>query len=307
MVGGTQALGMDRRRSPRLATLADGKGLHAFRRYPRISTIEPRIVPMRRNSSTFPSRIGSWRKRARWLHKLKALLKAIRMVVLSLVLVAVFFVTNLVYHVLHKPTEVFSPVSSGFNKTPIETWRRYAPLFREYSTASIQPELLAALAQAESAGNPIANTYWRWHLTWNPYAVYQPASSGVGLYQMTDAAFAEAQGYCILHHTVVQTGCSSSGFYSRVVPSHATELTAVFLDRNTAAILGNRRTAKVSRQRKEQLAAVIHLCGAGPAAAFAWRGFHLLPGERCGDHDVAAYLAQIDTMKQKFVRLAAEN
>src|SRR6516162_3164938 len=247
---------MDRRRSPRLATLADGKGLHAFRRYPRISTIEPRIVPMRRNSSTFPSRIGSWRKRVQWLQsKLKALPTTIRVVVLSLVLVAVFFVTNLVYHVLHKPTEVFSPVSGGFNKTPIETWRRYAPLFREYSTASIQPELLAALAQVESAGNPIANTYWRWHLTWNPYAVYQPASSGVGMYQMTDAAFAEAQGYCILHHTVVQTGCSSSGFYSRVVPSHATELTAVFLDRNTTAILGTRRTAKVSRQRKEQLAA----------------------------------------------------
>ena len=123
MVGGAQALGMDRRRSPRLAMLADGDGLHAFHRYPRISTISPRIVPMRRNSSTFPSRIGSWRKRARWLHKLKALLKAIRMVVLSLVLVAVFFATNLVYHVLHKPTEVFSPVSSGFNKTPTETWR----------------------------------------------------------------------------------------------------------------------------------------------------------------------------------------
>src|SRR5215469_9375102 len=263
---------MDRRRSPRLALPADGDGLHAFHRYPRISTTPPLIVPMRRNSSTFPSRIGSWRKRAQWLpSKLKALPKAIRMVVLSLVLVAVFFVTNLVYHVLHKPTEVFSPVSSGFNKTPIETWRRYAPLFREYSTASIQPELLAALAQAESAGNPIANTYWRWHLTWNPYAVYQPASSGVGLYQMTDAAFAEAQGYCILHHTVVETGCSSPALSSRIMPSHATELTAVFLDRNITAILGNRRTAKVSRQQKEQLAAIIHLCGAGPAKAFARR------------------------------------
>jgi hypothetical protein len=79
-----------------------------------------------------------------------ALPKAIRMVVLSLVLVAVFFVTNLVYHVLHKPTEVFSPVSSGFNKTPIETWRAYAPLFREYSTASISPELLARIRAASA-------------------------------------------------------------------------------------------------------------------------------------------------------------
>src|SRR5215472_19135030 len=89
--GGAQVLGVDRLRSPRLAMPVDGDGLHTFRRYPRISTIPPRTVPMRRNSSTFPSR-GSWRKRSRWLHKLKALLKAIRMVVLSLVLVAVFFV-----------------------------------------------------------------------------------------------------------------------------------------------------------------------------------------------------------------------
>jgi hypothetical protein len=251
--------------------------------------------------------IRLWRKRAQWaLCKLKAVPTTIRVVVLSLVLVAVFFVTNLVYHVLRKPTEVFSPVSGGFNKTPIETWRAYAPLFREYSTASISLELLAALAQVESDGNPVANTYWRWRLTWNPFAVYQPASSGAGMYQMTDAALAEAQGYCILHHTVVEDGCSSRALYSRVVPSRATELTAVFLDRNTAAILGNRRTAKVSRQRKEELAAIIHLCGAGPANAFARRGFHLLPGERCGDHDVAAYLAEIDAMKQKFVRLAAE-
>jgi len=307
LVGGTQALGMDRRRSPRLATLADGKGLHAFRRYPRISTIEPRIVPMRRNSSTFPSRIGSWRKRAQWLQsKLKALPMTIRVVVLSLVLVAVFFVTNLVYHVLHKPTELFSPMSGRFNKTPIETWRAYAPLFREYSPASISPELLAALAQVESDGNPVANTYWRWRLTWNPFAVYQPASSGAGMYQMTDAALAEAQGYCILHHTVVEDGCSSRALYSRVVPSRAIELAAVFLDRNITAILGHRRAVTVSRQRKEQLAAIIHLCGAGPAKAFARRGFHLLPGERCGDHDVEAYLAEIDAMMQKFARLSAE-
>src|SRR5262249_12884978 len=174
---------------------------------------------MRRDWSTLLKGIESWRKRAQWLQsKLIALPTAMRVVVLSLVLVAVFFVTNLVYHVLHKPTEMFSPVSGGFNKTPIDTWRAYAPLFREYSTASISPELLAALAQAESAGNPIANSYWRWHLTGNPYAVYQPASSGVGVYQVTDAAFAGAQGYCLLHPTPICTGCSVSGVYSRVVP-----------------------------------------------------------------------------------------
>jgi hypothetical protein len=64
---------------------------------------------------------------------------------------------------------------------PAETWRQYAPLFREYSTGVITPELLAALAQVESAGNPVGRTYWRWHPTWDPFAIYQPASSSVGM------------------------------------------------------------------------------------------------------------------------------
>jgi hypothetical protein len=213
---------------------------------------------------------------------------------------------NLVYQMLHKPMEVFAPISSEFNKTPIETWRHYAPLFQEYSTTSISPELLAALAQVESAGNPIASTYWRWSLTSDPFAVYQPASSAVGMYQMTDAASSEAQGYCILHHTVVETGCSATLLDFRVMPRHATELTAVFLDRKVTAILGHRRKTKFSRQQREELAAIIHLCGTGPATAFARRGFRLMPGERCGDHDVAAYLARIDAMKREFLRFAAD-
>ena len=229
-----------------------------------------------------------------------------RVVAIGIAFLAVCSVVNFFYQMLHKPTEVFAPISSEFNKAPIETWRQYAPLFREYSTTSVSPELLAALAQAESAGNPVASTYWRWRLTSDPFAVYQPASSAVGMYQMTDAAFAEAQGYCILHHTVLETGCSPTALYSRVVPRHATELTAVFLDRSVTAILGHRRKTKISRQQREELAAVIHLCGTGPATAFARRGFRLMPGERCGDHDVAAYLVQINAMKRQFLRLAAE-
>ena len=106
------------------------------------------------------------------------------------------------------------PVSAALNKTPIETWRQYAPLFREYSTATITPELLAALAQVESTGNPLANTYWRWRLTWDPFAIYQPASSSVGMYQMTDAAFAETRLYCIRGHTVIESGCWWNGLYT---------------------------------------------------------------------------------------------
>ena len=95
--------------------------------------------------------------------------------------------TNLVYHVVRKPTELFFPVSRAFDKMPAETWRQYGALFREYSTHAITAELLAALAQVESDGNPVARTYWRWRLTWHPFAIYEPASSAVGMYQLTDA------------------------------------------------------------------------------------------------------------------------
>jgi hypothetical protein len=231
---------------------------------------------------------------------------SVRIIAIAAIVLAVFSATNLIYHVVRKPTEVFSPVSSALNKMPAETWRQYAPLFREYSTAAITPELLAALAQVEGAGNPVASTYWRWRLSWNPFAIYQPASSAVGTYQMTDAAFAEARRYCIRRHIVVDSGCWLNGLYTRIVPSHAVELAAVYLDRGVATILASRPNATVSPRQQQELATVIHLCGPGSAKAFARRGFNLLAGERCGDHDVATYVAKINTMKQEFLRLATD-
>ena len=247
--------------------------------------------------NTLLRRLRRWRKRARTvLSKLNAVPPAVRTITIAVAALGVFSVTNFVYHVLRKPTEMFFPVSGALNKMPAETWRQYATLFKEYSTATITPELLAALAQVESAGNPVARTYWRWRLTWHPFEIYQPASSAVGMYQLTDAVFADARHYCIRHHTVVEEGawndwssCWFNRFYSRVVPSHATELTAVSLSRSVVEIVARRPSKAASLQQTQDLAAVVHLCGTGPAAACARRGFQLMPDERCGDHDIAIY------------------
>jgi len=197
---------------------------------------------------------------------------------------------------------MFAFVSGEFNKAPADTWRHYGSLFREYSTAAISPELLAALAQVEGAGNPVARTYWRWQLSWNPLAVYQPASSGVGMFQMTDAALAEARRFCIRDHIVTENGCRFSWLYTRVVPSHAIQLAAVYLDRNVARILAFH--PKPNSKHKRELASAIHLCGVGAANALAQRGFRLIPGERCGEHDVTTYLARVQAMEREFLRLA---
>jgi hypothetical protein len=48
------------------------------------------------------------------------------------------------------------------------------------------------------------------------------------------------------------------------------------------------------------LAAVIHLCGAAAAEAYARRGFRLTDNQRCGAHDLRRYLAQVNYMKRRF-------
>jgi hypothetical protein len=176
-------------------------------------------------------------------------------VVLSVIVVA-WAAANWAYQTVRKPSELFFPVSDAMAKSPSETWRTYGPLFSKHSTAVITPEFLAALAQVEGAGNPVARTYWRWRLTQNPFELYQPASSAVGMYQITDGTFREAKRYCIHDHVVVEDGpwddvssCWFNSLYSRVVPSHAIELTAALLDRKVVRVLERRRTAATLAQR----------------------------------------------------------
>ena len=236
----------------------------------------------------------------------------LRIVVGVFLLLAAWAGVNLGYQVLRKPTELFFPVSGALAKRPSETWRTYGPLFNEHATAVITPELLAALAQIESSGNPVARTYWRWRPTQNPLELYQPASSAVGMYQITDATFQEAKRYCIHDHVVVEDGpwddphsCWFNSLYTRVVPSHAIELAAAMLDRAVARTLANQGFTAATLQQQQDLAAVIHLCGAGAGATYARRGFRVAAGQQCGDHDVRAYLAQVNALKRQFARLAA--
>lgn len=226
----------------------------------------------------------------------------------ALVLV-VWLTANWLYHAIHKPTELLFPLDNALDKNLAETWREYGPLFREHATAVITPELLAALAQIEGSGNPIARTYWRWRASWNPLEWYQPASSAVGMYQITSGTFQVAKRYCVHHHVVVEDGpwhdvrsCWFNSLYTRVLPSHAIELTAALLDRQVAQAVGSR---PASLQRKQDLAAIIHLCGASVGHLYAGRGFRLAAGQRCGDHDVRTYLAKVHSAKQSFAWLAA--
>jgi hypothetical protein len=89
------------------------------------------------------------------------------------------------------------------------------------------------------------------------------------------------------------------------VPAHAVELTSAYLDHNVASVLERQRISSATLAQKQDLAAVIHLCGAAAGDAYARRGLRLLDGQRCGDHEVHAYVARVAAMKRVFAMLAA--
>jgi hypothetical protein len=263
----------------------------------------------RRRAATRRKSGGSWGGRL-----VRAALLApltLRLAALGLLLGVLLVMLNVAYQVARKPTELLGLVFAPAPLTAAETWARYGGQFRAHATDLVRPELLAALAHAESLGDPLARTAWQWRWTWNPLALYAPASSAVGLFQMTDAAFEEGRRLCIHDHQVARAGawhdvhaCWFPALYMRTVPGHAVEMTAARLHVHLVQILGPDRAGRTELRARERLAAVIHLCGPARGAAFARRGFRVPPGEACGAHDLAAYLARVDRATVSFERLA---
>src|SRR6185437_12778316 len=172
-----------------------------------VSGRAPRKSPRnRRRTSRFSRFWPSARRRRRWLRAFRRAPRGMQIAVSLAILAGVALTINWVYQVVHKPTELFFPVSGTLFKTPAETWRDYGPIFRKHATSVMTPELLAALAQVEGSGNPVARTYWRWSWNLRPFQIYRPATSAVGMYQITDGTFAEAKHYCIHNHVAVEDG-----------------------------------------------------------------------------------------------------
>jgi hypothetical protein len=254
----------------------------------------------------------SARTRRRFVMRFRAAPGAVQITALAVVFVTLSIAVNWVYQVVRKPSELFFPLSGQFYKDPAETWRAYGRLFERHSTPVMTPDLLAALAQVEGSGNPIVRTYWRFSLTNEPFEIFRPASSAVGMYQITDGTFAIARRYCVHRHRVVEEGpwydfksCWLNELYTRTVPSHAVEMTAAYLDRGVTDVLARHPRLRATLEQKQTLATMMHLCGGGAAAEYARRGLQLTAGQRCGTHDARSYVARVTAMQRRFKALAA--
>ena len=253
----------------------------------------------------------SARTRGRLFKALRRAPGAVQIALASGVFLVLFLAVNWAYQVVRKPSELWFPISGSFYKGPAETWRVYGALFERHSTPVMTPDLLAALAQIEGSGNPVVRTYWRFSLTNEPFEIFRPASSAVGMYQITDGTFAIARRYCIHRHTVVEEGpwydfksCWWNGLYTRTVPSHAVEMTSAYLDRGVAEVLARHAMSTVTLEQKQTLATLMHLCGAGAATEYARRGLKLMAQQRCGTHDARSYVARVASMQRRFRALA---
>jgi hypothetical protein len=258
-----------------------------------------------------PARRRGWRARLGRLAGVRSL-PALPAAAWALVAVLALAGANWVYQVARKPTELLGAVAPTSAKTPAFTWRAYGPLFGAHATEVVTPQLLAALAQVESAGDPLATRGWRFRWTWNPLDVYGPPSSAVGLLQITDGAYADARRLCIHDGRVARAGpwydprsCWLNALYLRTVPSHAIEMTAAVLDDAVAQIVSERLLFRATLGERQRLAAVVHLCGKERGRAYAARGFRARAGERCGEHDLAQYVARVQRLEGEFARIAA--
>lgn len=221
---------------------------------------------------------------------------------------------NWLYQVVKKPTEVVGLFDKYFYKTPHETWSNYSDLFGEHSTNILTPHYLAALAQTESQGNPIARTYWSWKLTGDWTRLFAPASSSVGLFQMTDATFEEAKRFCIQNGSAVHEddyrsefgGCWFNWAYMRLWPSHAIEMTSARLHFVVEELL-NESQRKASLIQKQKLAAIVHLCGRQKGRRLIQLGFNTRRIGKCGSHKAAKYVSKVFRMKNRFQRLAQKH
>lgn len=76
---------------------------------------------------------GRWTQR-----KLAKAPRAVRIAAVVVIVLTTFMMTNLIYHVIRKPTELFFFIGHKLDKQPAETWRRmglgfagpYRPAFR---------------------------------------------------------------------------------------------------------------------------------------------------------------------------------
>ena len=224
-------------------------------------------------------------------------------------LLLVFFIAgNMTLQIIQKPTEILSFFLGHQTKNPKQTWESYSDILYRQATTTIPATYLAALAQAESGGDPYSSPPWKLDLKKSWKQIFAPASSSVGLYQFTSGTFKAAKKYCIHNNKLARStvwsdinGCWFNSLYFRFSASDSIELASAYLTNYVQRLLGKKRTSLRNRKR---LASIIHLCGVRIGKKFVRNNFKLKRIRKCGTHSVSRYVRRIENLERKFKILA---
>lgn len=246
------------------------------------------------------------RRKIKKVKKFFNLYIVIATVVLSIVSI------NFIFQIAKKPAELLSALSMHNKKSPESTWSNYNYYFNKHSTKEMTPSFLAALAQIESAGNPLATPEWKFKWTGNILNFFAPASSSVGLFQFTDGTFRKAKKYCIQENKVIKDGpwnnpntCWFNSLYLRTSASDSIEMTSAYLTLSLKKILSKQQLS--IKRLVYKTAAIIHLCGIHRAKKYKKNGFKISQLNRCGTHSVFRYVKRVIRLEKRFSRLQKIN
>lgn len=212
--------------------------------------------------------------------------------------------------IVQKPAHLLSFMSSYFYKTPYETWQSYHSDFKRYQTITTPSYILAAIAQVESSGNPIATPQWEWNFNNKWHSLYSPVSSSVGLYQFTEPTFKRAGGLCV-HEGQLYTSvkayqvlhpCWWSRFGFRLSASSSIRAASAYLHKEVNELLNRFNMQHLGEKSRARLAMVVHLCGKYKASRLLRRQSLSSLGY-CGRHKVSRYIKKAEKLASTFKRL----
>ncbi|MCH2535573.1 MAG: lytic transglycosylase domain-containing protein [Bdellovibrionales bacterium] len=224
--------------------------------------------------------------------------------------VVIYFLMILVVQIIQKPAHLLGFMSSYFYKTPYETWQSYHQDFKQYETITTSSYVLAAIAQVESSGNPIATPHWEWNLKNKWHSLYAPVSSSVGLYQFTTPTFERAGTLCVHKGEIydkvepyqILHPCWWSRFGVRLSASSSIRAASAYLHKEVGELLRRFNMEHLGVKSRARLAMVVHLCGKYKAALLLKKRSLASLGY-CGSHNVAQYIKKAERLIVKFKKL----
>lgn len=233
------------------------------------------------------------RKKTRRNRKKKTFKRGFRFKLFLLLALGVSYFS---YHLYQHPSLIFYPASGLFYKSSKEIWNTYGEQFIEYSSPKLDPLFLAALSQVESNGNPLALTYWRLSMHWNPFLWYRPASTATGILQVTAPTWKQMKRFCIVGGRLIENkkdgNCYANRFRFRIFAGHSIHLVAAWFRHHL-------RNKQFTPKQARMYLSTLHLCGPGKAIRIRKNGFNASRLGYCGSHKLIRYIGKVEKSYQR--------